>query len=117
MKNQSPESPFLSTSSQRPKIELIVLQLLMVVSAGIALLFAYAAQVPALTSELNAWLGRPSAVYDRGEGRRSHVIFALMCYTAPLALGLLVSVLHVGINWLNQRWQRQQADDDEFRIG
>ncbi len=68
-------------------------------------------------SDLNAWLGRPSPVFDREAARQTQLVFALMCYTAPLALGIFVSLMQLGINWVNERWRSQQEDDDDqFRF-
>ena len=91
--------------------------LLMVVGAGVGLLVYYALRVPAITSEINAWLGRPDAVVDRGDARQAQVIFALFVYTAPLALGMFVYLLHYVINWLDRLTRRAQQDEsEEFRM-
>ncbi len=89
----------------------------MVVSAGVGLLIYYALRVPAITSEINAWLGRPEAVVDRAEARKSQVIFAMFLYTSPLALGVFVYILHFLINWIDRATQgRRQETDEEFRM-
>ena len=95
----------------------MLLLLLMVVSAGVALLIYYALRVPAITSELNAWLGRPDQIADRGESRRAQVTFALFLYTAPLALGLLVHLMHFAVNWLGKVTRpKAQSDEAEYRM-
>ncbi len=95
-----------------------MLLLLMVVSAGVGLLIYYALRVPAITTELNAWLGKTEAVTGSAEARQAQVVFAMFLYAAPMALGILVWLLHLGINWIDRRRSAlQQADEDEsFRM-
>jgi sterol desaturase/sphingolipid hydroxylase (fatty acid hydroxylase superfamily) len=94
----------------------LILQL-MVVGAGIGLLVFYAMRVPAITSEINAWLGRPNPAVDSASGRVAQVTFVLFVYTAPLALGILVYFLHLMINWIDRRTRTlQQVEDEEFRM-
>ena len=94
----------------------MVLLLLMVVGAGVALLLFHASRVPAITSEFNAWLGRPEAVVDRDAGRLAQLQFALFVYVAPLALGLLVYCVHFVVNLIDQSRSVASTDDDEFRM-
>jgi hypothetical protein len=111
------DSPFLQAAPLKLGFGTVMLMLLTVVAAGAALLVWYALQVPAITSELNAWLGRPNPVVDTAEGRRAQVIFLLVVYSAPLALGIMVYMLHYFLAWLN-RWSqtREDADDEPFRM-
>lgn len=110
-------SPFMQSPPLRFSFSTIMIMLLMVVGAGIGLLIYYALQVPAITSEFNAWLGRPNPVVDTAEGRSAHVIFLLVVYSAPLALGMLVYLLHYGLSLLDS-WTRfrSRADDEPFRM-
>lgn len=117
--NQPPkiDSPFLQAAPLKLGFGTVMLMLLMVVAAGAALLVWYALQVPAITSELNAWLGRPNPVVDTAEGRRAQVIFLLVVYSAPLALGIMVYTLHYLLAWLNHWSQtRDDADDEPYRM-
>lgn len=118
MEKQPPlESPFRKRQPVRLSFGTMLMLLLMVVGAGVGLLVYYALRVPAITQELNAWLGRPDAVIDPGDARRAQVTFALFVYTAPLALGIFVMVVHFVINWLS-RFGSSSADGDEdpFRM-
>ena len=90
----------------------MLMLLLMVVSAGLALLIYYAMRVPAITSELNAWLGRTDAVVSTADARQAQVVFAMFLYAAPMALGLLVWMLHLSINWLDRFTRKEKATDD-----
>ena len=111
------DSPFLKPQPVRIGFGTMMILLLMVVSAGIGLLIFYAIRVPAITSEINAWLGRPDAVVDREDARRAQLIFALFVYTSPLALGMFVYVLHYVINWLDRRTRTPESEDeDPFRM-
>lgn len=117
MQKQTTESPFMQSQPVRLSFGTMMLLLLMVVGAGVGLLFYYALQVPAITQELNAWLGRPDAVVDRGDARRAQVTFALFVYSAPLALGLFVVAVHCIVNWLNRFGRSRASQDDEpFRM-
>jgi hypothetical protein len=117
--NQVPQvdSPFLKREPVRLAFGTLLLMLLTVVGAGIGLLVYYAMRVPAITSELNAWLGRPDPVSDSSAGRAAQVTFVLFVYTAPLALGIFVSALHSLLNWLDRRAQQRESESDEqFRM-
>ena len=116
-KRENVDSPFMQQEPVRIGFGTIVIMLLMVVGAGVGLLIYYALRVPAITSEINAWLGRPDAVVDRGDARRAQVTFALFVYTAPLALGMFVYLLHYAINWFDRFARRAQQDEsEEFRM-
>lgn len=118
MDHHPTESPFMARKPVRLGFGIVFLMLLTVVSAGVALLIYCAMQVPAITSEVNAWMGRPIVAADSGEARKMQVIFALFVYTAPLALGILVGGLHVVINWLDRMTKQTDSPaDDEFRMG
>lgn len=95
----------------------MIILLLMVVGAGVGLLIFFAMRVPALTTELNAWLGRTSENVDPDAARLAQLKFALIVYTAPLALGMLVYFLHFLINWID-RWtkDREAPEREEFRM-
>ncbi len=89
----------------------------MVVGAGVGLLIYNAMSVPAITTELDAWLGRQSQSVDMADGREAQITFVMFCYSAPLLLGILVNTLHLGINFLESRFrERQSEDDEEFRM-
>ena len=111
------ESPFRKPEPVRIGFGTMVILLLMVVSAGVGLLIYYALRVPAITTEINAWLGRPEAIVDRAEARKAQVIFALFVYTSPLALGMFVYLLHYSINWIDRISQRARAStEEEFQM-
>lgn len=111
------ESPFLQPQNVRLGFGTVMLLLLMVVGAGVGLLLYYAARVPAITSELNAWLGRPEVALDNADARRAQVIFALFVYTAPLALGIFVYGLHTIVNLVDRFLRsRDNETDDQFRM-
>lgn len=111
------DSPFMVREPVRLGFGTMMILLLMVVAAGVGLLVYYALRVPAITSEINAWLGRPDVAEDHAYGRRAQVTFALFTYTAPLALGILVSLLHFVLNWFDRLTRPHQAPgDDPFRM-
>jgi sterol desaturase/sphingolipid hydroxylase (fatty acid hydroxylase superfamily) len=117
--NQPPQadSPFMKPEAVRLSFGTLLILLLMVVGAGVGLLIFYAMRVPAITSEINAWLGRPNPAVDSASGRVAQVTFVLFVYTAPLGLGMLVYFMHFGINWIDRRLRsRDQAEDEEFRM-
>ncbi len=110
-------SPFRAPGRRRFGFGTKLIMMLMVVAAGFGLLVYNALRVPDVSAELNAWLGRPDAGGDAADGRRLQLMFALFCYTGPLALGLLVSLLHGAIAWLESRRDRARAREDEpFRM-
>lgn len=115
---RDPDSPFRSPQPVQLGFSTLMIMLLMVVGAGIGLLGYYALRVPSITAEWNAWFGRPTSPNSRTDGRAEQVTFALFVYTAPLALGILVSFLHSAINWLDRRRKERASDEDDlFRMG
>jgi sterol desaturase/sphingolipid hydroxylase (fatty acid hydroxylase superfamily) len=116
MDRQRLESPFMKRKQVRLSFGTMLILLLMVVGAGVGVLLYYAMRVPAITSELNAWLGRPDADINRGDARRAQVTFALFVYTAPLALGIFVYLAHYVVNWLNYATRPDPENDDQFRM-
>lgn len=110
------ESPFMKREPVRLSFGTMLILLLMVVGAGVGVLLYYAFRVPAITSELNAWLGRPDAEINRGDARRAQVTFALFVYTMPLALGIFVYLTHWIVNWLNQATRPRAENDEQFRM-
>ncbi len=92
---------------------IVFMLLLMVVAAGVGLLIVLALRVPAFSSELNAWLGvtsNPSG--DVASARKAQLIFALAVYTAPLAFGLLVALLHTIFNFVDRRMKLRNREQD-----
>ncbi len=117
MEKQTTQSPFMKRQPVRLSFGTMLMMLLMVVGAGVGLLIYYAMQVPAITQELNAWMGRPDVAVDRGDARRAQVTFALFVYTSPLAMGILVVIVHYIVNWLSKVAQAADTEDDEpFRM-
>ncbi len=101
----------------RVSFGILLIMLLMVVGAGLGLLAFLSLQIPAVASELNAWIGRPVAVSDTADARRAKLIFALFTYASPLALGMLVFGLHKVMNLIDKSTRSVAADDDdEFRM-
>ncbi len=89
----------------------------MVVSAGLGLLIYNAMNVPAITNELDAWLGRQSKTVDTADSRKAQIVFVMFCYAAPLMLGILVHALHQVINFFDRRMrEREHKEDDAFRM-
>ncbi len=111
------ESPFLKPFQPKLSFTTVLLLLLMVVGAGVGLLVYNALNVPAITTELDAWLGRQSKSVDTADSREAQITFVLFCYSAPLLLGILVNALHMGVNFLDQRTkERHNQEDEEFRM-
>jgi hypothetical protein len=107
----------MQTQPMRFSFSTIMIMLLMVVGAGVGLLVYYALQVPAITSELNAWMGTSNLPVDTTQSRAAHVKFLLVVYSAPLALGLLVYLLHYAVG-LVEGWTKNRTSDsdDAFRM-
>jgi sterol desaturase/sphingolipid hydroxylase (fatty acid hydroxylase superfamily) len=113
----SVDSPFMKVQVARLSFTTLLIMLLTVVGAGIGLLIFYALRVPAITAELNAWLGWSSPVADTGQGRAAQVVFILFVYTAPLGLGIVVYFLHYLVSWLDHlNRARESAEDEPFRM-
>jgi hypothetical protein len=102
---------------QRLSFSSILILLLMVVFAGLGLLVYNAMNVPAITNELDAWLGRQSKTVDKADSREAQIVFVMFCYSAPLLLGILVHGLHQVINFFDRRFrEREKKEDEAFRM-
>lgn len=112
---QEAQSPFVTQQPVRLTVSMLMLLLLMVVAAGVAMLWAVALRVPVFSMELRALLGMPEAAGDPHVARQAHVVFVIILYTAPLGLGILVYLLHLAVNWLH-RPSIASAEDDEMRM-
>lgn len=113
------ESPFQSPLEQQQvklSFSLLMVLLLMVVGAGAALLVFFAMRVPAITNELNSWLGRTAQEVDVKDARRAQLVFAMYVYCSPLALGMLVYGLHILVNLFEDRAKVESPEDDPFRM-
>lgn len=114
MTNQ-PESPF-SAQQTRLTFGLDWILLLTLVAAATATLVGYALFLPSVTSELNAWLGKPAVSGDGDNNRRAHIVFLVLCYAAPMILGLAVRLVHSAGKWVALRLNAASADDENFRM-
>lgn len=110
-----PQSPF---SPPPPKVTFGMDWMLLVtmVAAATTLMFAYALFLPSVTSELNAWLGRAVDLGEVGENRRAHIVFLMLCYSAPMILGLVARLIQIGGRMLAKRLEDQVSNDDEFTM-
>ena len=107
----------MQVQPQRLSFSSILILLLMVVFAGLGLLIYNAMNVPAITNELDAWLGRQSKTVDSADSREAQIVFVMFCYAAPLMLGILVHALHQVINFFDRRMRdRERYEDEAFRM-
>ena len=107
----------MQVQPQRLSFSSILILLLMVVFAGLGLLIYNAMNVPAITNELDAWLGRQSKTVNSADSREAQIVFVMFCYAAPLMLGILVHALHQVINFFDRRMrERQRSEDEAFRM-
>ncbi len=109
------QSPF----SQPPKkftFGLDWMLLVMMVAAATALMFTCALMLPPVTSELNAWMGRTVDLGDVGENRRSQIVFLMICYSAPMILGLMARLIHLGGRVLSKQLDESSDKHDEFTM-
>ena len=90
--------------------------MVMMVAAATALMFAYALLLPPVTSELNAWLGRTADLGEGGGTRRSQIVFLMLCYAAPMILGLVARLIQIAGRLLAKRMVEATEGDDEFSM-
>lgn len=115
---QQVESPFLKEQPVRLGFNIMMLLLLMVVAAGVGLFLVMAMRVPAITNELNAWLGRPGEASQVDGARKAQLNFALYLYAAPTLMGMLAYALHYIVNAVDKRMKKVQesSEDKEFQM-
>lgn len=90
--------------------------LVTMVAAATALMFTYSLFLPSVTSELNAWLGRTVDLGNSADNRRAHIVFLMLCYSAPMILGLAARLIHLGGQMLAKSLKEQPGVDDEFTM-
>lgn len=110
-----PQSPF-SPPPEKFTFGMDWMLLVTMVAAATALMFAYSLFLPAVTSELNAWMGRTVDLGEAGENRRAHIVFLMLCYSAPMILGLVARLIQIGGRMLAKKLQDQAGADDEFTM-
>lgn len=90
--------------------------LLTLVAAATATLVGYALFLPSVTDEINAWIGRSVPPGNEDQNRRAQVVFLLMCYSAPMILGLVARLVQLGGRKLASRLETREEDDARFRM-
>ena len=86
------------------------------VAASAVLLVVYSLFLPSVTNEANAWLGRTVAPTALGDDRRAHVIFLVLCYSAPMTLALMTGIIQRLGRWVIARLFAADEVSDEFRM-
>jgi hypothetical protein len=113
-------SPFATDAGQRPVIQLWMLFVSMMVFAGVALLLALLARVPAVSNSLSILLGTPSAPKSDKPDRSVHLFMLLFCYASPILMIFWVSMLRSFLLYqqrrLEERQRQQEYDDREFSM-
>lgn len=79
------------------------MMLMMVVFCGMSAALFYASRVPAITSELQAMSGGTLGDSAEEVGRRSHIVFVMFTYTAPLLLAALIGSILGVWRWIERR--------------
>lgn len=110
-----PQSPFMQPA-KNPTFGVAWLLLLTVVAAATMAMVSYSFFLPAVTNEVNAWLGRSLAVVDQGDDRRAHVIFLVLCYSIPMALVFAAHMVQRFLRIVIKMVAQSQATDEEFRM-
>ena len=90
--------------------------LLTLVAAATATLVGYAFFLPSVTSELNAWIGRSTPPSNEDDSRHAQIVFLLLCYSAPMILGLAARLVQLAVRKLALRWAVENEDDPRFRM-
>jgi len=90
---ETQSNPFGEEQTYRPRMSLGLLLLLLVVNAVLSLLLLFASQVPALSNVINDFWGMPRAEVGKTD-RTTHLIFLISCYSAPLAMTVIVSLAY-----------------------
>lgn len=92
----------------------------MMVFAGIALLLALLARVPAVSQSLSILLGTPAPTKSDRPDRSVHLFMLLFCYASPILMIFWVSLLRGFLLYqqrrLEERQRQQEYDDREFSM-
>ncbi|MFO1066827.1 MAG: hypothetical protein U0892_23455 [Pirellulales bacterium] len=110
------QSPFLEA---KPKLQISLswIFLVTIVAAATAGLTVSALMLPPVTAELYAWLGVNADAGNPAQTRRMQLGFLLLCYSAPLIVGLITRLLHLGAKRVAALMRAADGDDDdEFRM-
>ena len=111
-----PDSPFLPQTKRRLTFGTDWVLLLTVVAAATATLVGYALFLPAVTNEFNAWMGATTVPADDDGNRRAQIVFLMLCYAAPMILGLMARMVQLAGQKLARRLAARDEDDPQFRM-
>ena len=112
------ESPFSTGSERRWTFGMDWVLLLTLVAAASATLVGYALFLPSVTNEINAWIGRSVPPGDEDQSRRAQIVFLMLCYAAPMLLGLVARLVQIAGRQLANRLAAgdEDEDDPQFRM-
>ncbi len=113
MSNKAIESsPFAHREEARATISLWMLLFSLVVCAAFSMLIMFAARVPAISNNINDFLGIARTAKPGKPDRSTHLFFLLFCYASPLLLATWVGLIQIFISrFVNAR--KQVAADHE----
>ena len=113
MSNKAIESsPFAQQGSVRPSISLWMLMFSLVVCAAFSMLIMFAARVPAISNNINDFLGVAKAAKPDKPDRSTHLFFLLFCYASPLLLATWVGLMQMFITRFVATRKFVERDDE-----
>lgn len=110
------ESPFSAALERRWTFGMDWVLLLTLVAATAATLVGYALFLPSVTNELNAWIGRSVPPGNEDQSRRAQIVFLMLCYAAPMLLGLVARLVQVAGRKLVNRLVVRDEEDPQFHM-
>jgi hypothetical protein len=108
------DSPFMQQSGPTaPQFGLGTLLLVMLIFSVISVGLFYSVRVPAIAKEINAIFGKVQETGTEGTDRTTQFIFVMFCYTAPLMMAAVVSLLALAMRRFQIVWSRSNPDTDD----
>jgi hypothetical protein len=108
------DSPFMDqTGPAAPQFGLGTLLLIMLVFSIVSVGLFYSVRVPGISKEINAIFGKVQETGTEGTDRTTQFIFVMFCYTAPLLMAAVVSLLALVVRRVQILVARSNADEDD----
>jgi hypothetical protein len=110
-------SPFIE-AQRAPRFQFGVgtLFIAMTLFAVTSLFLMFAARLPLVTNEIQAWMGTVPSTNMDGSDRKVQLAFVLLCCSAPLVVAAALNWVSLGVNAFIRSRASKPDDDKEWEM-
>jgi hypothetical protein len=112
------DSPFASVAKGGFHFKLSTMLVMIAIFAAVSATLIWASRLPIIHNDIHAILGTKPSVNSDGTDRGTHLIFLLLCYSAPLGMACVIRLFMLFAIWLQSRVATIESDDrdDLYRM-